>query len=146
MNRVLFVCTGNTCRSPMAEAFLKSRNIPNVEVKSAGIYANNGQDASRYAKEVLSDQEIVHQHSSKQLSLEDVEWATLILTMTSSHKLGIQNLYPQYSDKVYTLKGFVHPIQDYDDDVVDPFGGSKYHYLETFNELRNLIEALIKKL
>lgn len=50
MKRILFVCTGNTCRSPMAEAILKSKKIDGLEVKSAGIYAATGSEASAHAK------------------------------------------------------------------------------------------------
>ena len=55
LQRILFVCTGNTCRSPMAEAILKSKKIDGVEVKSAGIYAATGSEASAHAKKVLED-------------------------------------------------------------------------------------------
>lgn len=144
MIRVLFVCTGNTCRSPMSEALLKSRNIANVEVKSAGIFASEGLDASEYAREVLKDNQINYKHTSKLLSKEDVEWATCILTMTTSHKLTIQSRYPEYKDKVYTLKGFITKAGD--DDVNDPFGGTKQHYQETFQELSKLLDIFIEDL
>ena len=144
MNRVLFVCTGNTCRSPMAEAILKNKGIPQLEVKSAGIYAADGQAASHYAREVLAEANIRHQHQSKQVSSEDVEWATHILTMTRSHAAIIKDLYPDESGKVYTLKEFLNGEEGYD--VVDPYGGTKWHYEQTFNELSDLIAALRNKL
>lgn len=144
MLKVLFVCTGNTCRSPMAEAILKSYDLPHIEVRSAGVYAANGHEASYFAKEVLRDHQIGHQHHSTTLSHHEVEWATLILTMTRTHAAIIKDLYPDESGKVYTLKEFVNKEEGYD--VVDPYGGTKWHYEQTFNELSDLIVALKEKL
>ena len=145
MNRVLFVCTGNTCRSPMAEAILKNKGIPQLEVKSAGIYAADGQAASHYAREVLAEANIRHQHQSKQVSSEDVEWATHILTMTESHATAIRGFFPEYSDKVFTLKEFVGASTQ-GKDVLDPYGGSKVDYYNTFVELKNLIDSFANKI
>lgn len=139
MINVLFVCTGNTCRSPMAEALLKARNNEGIVVRSAGIFASNGQDASKYAKEVLKENNIEHHHQSKQLSVDDIQWATHILTMTESHAAIIRDLYPEYKNKVSTLKGYVNSRGN-NMDVLDPFGGQKEDYRHTFNELAELIE------
>lgn len=145
MKCILFVCTGNTCRSPMAEAILKNKGIPDIEVKSAGVYAVNGQRASRFAQEVLADAVIHQEHQSKQISAEDVEWATHILTMTESHAAAIRNFFPEYSDKVYTLKEFAGAGRS-GKDVLDPYGGSKADYYNTFIELKGLIDSFENKL
>jgi protein arginine phosphatase len=142
MINVLFVCTGNTCRSPMAEAILKSKNIPGVEVRSSGVFAMNGNDASLHAKKVLEDQDIKHHHQSSLLTEQQVEWATYILTMTSGHKANIVASYPSARKKTYTLKEFAGGSGD----VSDPYGGSLSVYQQTFQELKQLIEKSIHKL
>ncbi|WP_042463577.1 low molecular weight protein arginine phosphatase [Neobacillus dielmonensis] len=144
MQRILFVCTGNTCRSPMAEAILKNKKINGIEVKSAGIYAANGSDASPNAKQVLKKNHIEHDHFSTLLSRTEVDWADLILTMTSSHKYAIQQHYPGAINKVYTLKEFTG--ENYEHDVSDPFGGPVQVYEETFQELNQLIDKALEKL
>jgi protein arginine phosphatase len=144
MQRILFVCTGNTCRSPMAEAILKSKKIDGLEVKSAGIYAATGSEASAHARKVLEDHQIDHHHSSNLLNVESVRWADLILTMTISHKNAILQQYPEFAAKVFTLKEFTG--ENYDVDVVDPFGGNLAIYQETYQELEKLITKAIEKL
>jgi protein arginine phosphatase len=144
MQRILFVCTGNTCRSPMAEAILKSKKIDGLEVKSAGIYAATGSEASAHAKRVLEDHQIDHHHSSNMLNVDSVRWADLILTMTISHKNAILQQYPEAAAKVFTLKEFTG--ENYNVDVVDPFGGNLAIYQETYQELEKLITKAIEKL
>lgn len=144
MQRILFVCTGNTCRSPMAEAILKNKAVAEVEVRSAGIYAANGSEASTHAKKVLEDNGIAHNHRSSLLTRVEVDWADLILTMTSSHKIAILQQYPGASTKVFTLKEYSG--ERFNPDVVDPYGGSLAMYEQTFRELDELIHKAIGKL
>ncbi|MGN1400506.1 MAG: low molecular weight protein arginine phosphatase [Bacillus sp. (in: firmicutes)] len=142
MSNILFICTGNTCRSPMSEALLKSKNVHSVNVRSAGLFAAAGCPASPYAQEMLSSSGIEFTHSAKQLTKEDIEWATYVLVMTNSHKKTVQELYPEYLKKVFTLK----EMAGEQGDVTDPFGGTRKRYEETFFELNRLIDRVIKKL
>lgn len=144
MQRILFVCTGNTCRSPMAEAILKNKEMDAIEVKSAGIYAANGSEASAHAKKVLDNNGIAHNHRSSLLTRAEVEWADLILTMTSSHKMAILQQYPRVVQKVFTLKEYSG--ESFHSDVVDPYGGSLAMYEATFRELDGLIDKALGKL
>jgi len=109
MRRILLVCTGNTCRSPMAEAMLKElagqRGIP-LEVRSAGLSAIDGTPISPNAAQTLTNRNLPLPGGSTALTDEAVEWADLILTMTVGHKRTLIGRYPHVSDKVYTLKEF----------------------------------------
>lgn len=141
---IYFVCTGNTCRSPMAEAILKDKQLPNVEVRSAGIYALEGGEMSENSMLVLQQENIEHAHISRQVNIEDIEWAHLILTMTLAHKEMIVRAFPQAKDKIYTLKEYTVPFSS--QDVFDPFGGDLHTYKQTYQELKRLIEELEAKI
>lgn len=141
--RILFVCTGNTCRSPMAEAILKSKNHADWEVKSAGIFAANGSDASHQAKQVLEEKNIKHEHQSSMLTKELVDWATYIFAMTASHKDSILNMYPDAKTKTFTLKEFAGHEKG---DISDPFGAPVEQYRRTYAEIENCIDEIITKL
>ena len=145
MKNIIFVCTGNTCRSPMAEAILRSYHIDGINVRSAGVYAYPGNSASVNAKLVLEDHKMTHDHSARTFSENDVEWADYIFTMTEGHKQLIASRFPQAIERTFTLKEFV--LGDpYDRDVSDPFGGSKQMYERTFAELKQLICDLVEKI
>jgi protein arginine phosphatase len=142
--KILFVCTGNTCRSPMAEVILKHQQIGHIEVRSAGIYAMPNAKMSAHAQQVLNEANMTHQHLATQLSITEMEWADLILTMTTAHKDTIIANYPHAEQKVFTLKEYTS--EGSIGNVVDPYGGSKEIYEITFAELKELVERLVKKL
>lgn len=107
--RILFVCTGNTCRSPMAEGMMrkmaKERGL-DITVRSAGVAAAPGIPISRHAEAVLREQGIGDRFLSTPLHAELVEWSDLILSLTEGHKRQILYSFPEAADKIYTLKEF----------------------------------------
>ncbi len=108
--RILFVCTGNTCRSPMAHGMLQlmaKQEGVDVEVRSAGVFAIEDAPISQHTAEILKNKGYQEELKSRALDDKDVEWADLVLTMTMGHKEQVIQRYPESLDKVYTLKEYV---------------------------------------
>ncbi|MBK0074712.1 MULTISPECIES: low molecular weight protein arginine phosphatase [Bacillus] len=142
MKRVLFVCTGNTCRSPMAEALLRHHGGDKFEVQSAGVFAYPGSDASVHAKEALAEKGILIDHAAQQINETLLDWADIVVTMTENHKQIVLGHYPGVEKKLNTLYGLTEGIGK---DISDPFGGSLSIYKETLDEMEKLVQTLLKK-
>lgn len=109
--RIWLVCTGNTCRSSMAEPMLRrlldERGIREVEVHSAGLAAVEGAPASPQAIEVMKEEGLdLSGHRAHRLTAREVAAADLILTMTSEHKRTLLQQYPEASGRVFVLREY----------------------------------------
>lgn len=147
---ILFVCSGNTCRSPMAQAMAETMfreadsGLEAIKVMSAGIAAVNGQPASANAIEVMREMGMdISRHRSRELNAELVAQADLILTMTLQHKRHVLMMFPESYDKVFTLKEYADCGSS---DIPDPFGGSLEDYKESADEIRRVLSGLVRKL
>lgn len=142
---ILFVCTGNTCRSCMAEAIFNSiNNDSSLKAFSAGVHVVTGSKTSKNSAKVVLDnlKSDISNRASLQLSLEHIEAADLILTMTEKIKDLLQGAFPQFSDKIDTINKFA----GVNGDIIDPYGGSIEVYEKTYSSLKESIVLLLGKL
>ena len=149
--KILIVCTGNTCRSPMAEGILKStmknRGIENIKVGSAGIGALEGMPATPFAIEAakLWDVDISH-HRARQLNRAMLQEAGLILAMAPEHSESIIRKAPEAAAKTYLIKGFPEPLSKSQEGVQDPIGGTIDDYNQTYMELDEILRRIENKI
>ncbi|MCY6485615.1 low molecular weight protein arginine phosphatase [Clostridium aestuarii] len=143
--KVLFVCTGNTCRSCMAEViFNQMSNLDNIEAYSAGIAVVQESKTSKYTAALIEDNFKINISNRKaiQFTKEMLEENDLILTMTSYIRNVLSENFPKYKNKIYTLNEYI----ELKEDINDPYGGDAEVYKKTFNMLKKSIELLLGKI
>ena len=144
---IVFVCTGNSCRSVMAQELLKKKlaDRDDVEVMSAGLGAFPNLGASYETQKLLYEEEgiDVSKHKSQQLTLDMVKKTDLILVMQKHQETSILRQYPFVKNRLYLLKEFAK-IDDGDLDIHDPMSTSEEFYKNTFLVIKDAVERVAK--
>ena len=141
--KLLFICTGNTCRSPIAEGLAREMFGDVVQVSSAGMEAWEGAEASSHALEVLKELNVdLSRHRSRKIRSELLAEADWIIPMTQAQEKGLVHIFPQYVQKTRCLGDWGGQKRD----VRDPWMGSLEVYRQTAQEIIELLKALKNQL
>ncbi len=146
MTKIIFVCTGNTCRSPMAHYYAQSVinkrvNAEQYYIESAGINAYDGECATQNAIQVMKNYNVdLTNHRATSLENSLIENADYIIAMTNLHKNILLQIYPKLKDKIYTLKEIAGSEKD-SLDIPDPWG----YNIDVYEEIaRQIVENIDK--
>jgi glycine hydroxymethyltransferase len=145
MKTILFVCTGNICRSPMAEGLFRHAlaGHDDFRVLSAGIGAVDGQPPSTFAVQAMRELGIdISQQRSHRLTMQAVRQADYVFGMTHSHVDTVTLLYPQAAEKTFLLREFDETLDPFEKDISDPIGGSYEVYLNCRDQIEQGIASL----
>jgi len=146
MRKILFVCSGNTCRSPLAlsawRALEKAGQTPqNVEAQSAGLMATDGAKATKHTLALVREwNQDLSEHRAKMLEPDVVKNADWIAVMNSSHAAALREYFEKDSSKIILLGSF--DPQNGDEEILDPFGGSREGYETCAARIRRAVEKL----
>lgn len=145
--KIMFVCTGNTCRSPVAEAafrkLIEDSGASDIEVYSSGAGAFGGQPASEFAIESVKLWDVdLSAHRSQALTRSLIEQSDLILALAATHYNTVLGIAPEAFDKTYLLKSFPDS-GDKGEGVIDPIGMPLTVYNEVFLDIITELQRIL---
>jgi RpiB/LacA/LacB family sugar-phosphate isomerase len=147
MKTILFICTGNVCRSPMAEALFRHATAGRGEfrVLSAGLGAVDGQPPTAHSVTAMRKRGIdISGQRSRALTTALLQEADFIFGMTRSHVEAVGLMYPQATEKTFLLREFDDSVKDFERDISDPIGGSYEIYEACQDQIERGIASLLK--
>lgn len=148
MKRIMFVCTGNICRSPMAHYYMQKKLYDfkkenDYMVSSCGTHAITGENATDNAIRAMTKYNVdLTKHKATNIHDTDIENYDYIFTLTSHHKDIILQFYPALNYKVHTIKEFVYHDVKYKD-IDDPWGLDLNVYIATAEDIVNSIDKMM---
>jgi len=136
LNTVLVVCVGNLCRSPMAEALLRQRSPPGLQVTSAGLYACSGAPMDPLAMALLHEHQVLtHEHHARQVTLDMLHEAELILLMEQQHLQHVLQMAPEVRGKTFLIGTWQNQLE-----IADPFRCPKNIFHNTYTLLSRCVD------
>jgi RpiB/LacA/LacB family sugar-phosphate isomerase len=147
MKTILFLCTGNVCRSPMAEGLFRHavKGRGEFRILSAGLGAIDGEPPTHHSVQAMKEIGLdISKQRSSALTAEMVRSADLILGMTHSHVDTVLLLYPSAAEKTFLLREFDDTLEPYEKDISDPIGSSYYVYVDCRDQIEQGIVTLLK--
>jgi glycine hydroxymethyltransferase len=147
MKTILFICTGNVCRSPMAEALFRHamRGRGEFRIFSAGLGAVDGQPPTPHSVRAMGELGVdISAQRSRMLTADLVRQADIILGMTHSHVDTIALLYPVAAEKTFLLREFDETLETYEKDIGDPIGSAYGVYVDCRDQIEQGIASLLK--
>ena len=146
IRNILFVCTGNTCRSPLAAGFLKKllerNSLCEMEIGSAGLTALPGSPASFHSLRVALENSVsLEEHQARLVTPELIDNAGLIVVMEPGHRQQLLDRYPQTSGKILLLRHFAR-YGSRERGIHDPYGLNLEAYRFCFEDIKECVESL----
>lgn len=152
MYNVLFICTANICRTPIAHYYLKHLLKKDgleseINVQSAGTWAIHGIPAAHFSRLVCNDHGIdLDEHQSQPIDLPLMKSADIVLCLAIQHKYDLCQIFPHFRSKIFTLKEYLQEDPGDDYSIDDPYGKNIELYRETFDNISREVERIFPAL
>lgn len=149
MKKIMFICTGNICRSAMAhglmDKFVKEQN-KDIEVYSCGIFAEDGDAPTYNAIEAIKEYGVdLRKHKATNIRNSRIKEMDIILCATTSHKNNVINMYPDLKEKIFTIKEYAD-FDKNDLDIPDPWGYDIETYRFCASTINKCLERIVNKI